>query len=208
MTKTNCQEDRHFLNLSDSASQKELDSTTVWLKVKGKVWVFLRLMRAQASLKNTVLLVVCFKILVHAAGVRHLFPISLWHEQRVIHSLLLVEEDVCRICVSLLWIHFLQKEIHNEATVIYNRWSYIWRFLWERSPCSCCRCNSTISHWGFWHTWHNGLLRVSLSDTANRRIIIIQDGKGFRLWKGCFLKLSTHIQRHSLSLCLIIIRKI
>lgn len=40
VSETNCQENRYFLDSSDSASQKELDSTTVWLKVKGKKKTF------------------------------------------------------------------------------------------------------------------------------------------------------------------------
>lgn len=112
-------------------------STTVWLKVKGRKkgekkvlnlreWIIVSVsqirMRAQASLKNTVLLVVRFKILVHAASVSHLFPVGLWHEQRVIHSLLLVKKDVRRISVDLLWIHLLRnrftmRSIYNEMLV-------------------------------------------------------------------------------------------
>lgn len=59
------------------------------------------------SLEDAVFLVVGLKVFVHATGVGHLFAVSLWEELGVVHSLLLIEEDVCRVCVNLLRVHFL-----------------------------------------------------------------------------------------------------
>lgn len=36
-------------------------------------------------------------------------------------------------------------------------------------PCSCCRCNSTIFHWGFWHKSHSGPLPLFPNDTETKQ---------------------------------------
>lgn len=62
------------------------------------------------SLEDTVFFVVGLKVFIHATGVGHLFAIDLWQELRVLDSLLLVEQDVSRVGVDLLGMHFLVKE--------------------------------------------------------------------------------------------------
>lgn len=37
-------------------------------------------------------------------------------------------------------------------------------------PCSCCHCNSTIFHWGFWHMSHSVPLPLFLNDTETKTI--------------------------------------
>lgn len=71
------------------------------------------------SLEDTVFLVVRLKVFIHATGVGHLFAIDLWQEVGVLDSLLLVEEDVGRVGVHLLRVHFLQrKKNHTNAEVM------------------------------------------------------------------------------------------
>lgn len=60
-----------------------------------------------SSLENAVLFVVGLKVLVHATGVGHLLAVDLWQELGVVDALLLVEEDVGRVGVDLLRVHFL-----------------------------------------------------------------------------------------------------
>lgn len=67
------------------------------------------------SLENTVFLVVGLKVFIHATGVGHLFAIDLWQELGVFDALLLVEEDVGRVGVDLLRVHFLGK-LTNKQT--------------------------------------------------------------------------------------------
>lgn len=62
------------------------------------------------SLEHTVFFVVGLKVFIHATGVGHLFAIDLWQELRVLDSLLLVEQDVSRVGVDLLGMHFLVRE--------------------------------------------------------------------------------------------------
>lgn len=59
------------------------------------------------SLEHTVFLVVGLKVFIHATGVGHLLAIDLWQELGVVDPLLLVEEDVGRVGVDLLRVHFL-----------------------------------------------------------------------------------------------------
>lgn len=62
------------------------------------------------SLENTVFFVVGLKVFIHATCVGHLFAIDLWQELGVVDPLLLVEEDVGRVGVNLLRVHFLHRE--------------------------------------------------------------------------------------------------
>lgn len=65
--------------------------------------------KSMASLQHTVLLVVRFKVFVHASGVCHLFALCFWQKLRVVHSLLLIEQDVSWICVNLVRVNFLNR---------------------------------------------------------------------------------------------------
>lgn len=62
------------------------------------------------SLEDTVFFVVRLKVFIHATGVCHLLAISLWQKLGVVDSLLLVEEDVGRVCINLLRVHLLRTE--------------------------------------------------------------------------------------------------
>lgn len=62
------------------------------------------------SLENTVFFVVGLKVFIHATCVGHLFAIDLWQELGVVDPLLLVKEDVGRVGVNLLRVHFLHRE--------------------------------------------------------------------------------------------------
>lgn len=68
------------------------------------------------SLEDTVFFVVGLKVFIHATGVGHLFAINLWQELRVLDALLLVEQDVGRVSVDLLRVHFLVRE--NGSVVV------------------------------------------------------------------------------------------
>lgn len=61
----------------------------------------------QGSLQYTVLLIIGLKVFVHATGVGHLLAVGLWQEPGVVHSLLLVEQDVGRVRIDFLRVHFL-----------------------------------------------------------------------------------------------------
>lgn len=75
------------------------------------------------SLEDTVFLVVGLKVFVHATGVGHLLAVDLWQELGVVHPLLLVEEDVGRVCVYLLRVQFLsiQNEKHDHDLRLFYR---------------------------------------------------------------------------------------
>ena len=60
------------------------------------------------SLQDTVFFVVRLKVLVHTTGVGHLLAIGLWQKLGIVHPLLLVEEDVGRVCINLLGAQFLE----------------------------------------------------------------------------------------------------
>lgn len=70
------------------------------------------------SLDDTVFFVVGFKVFIHATGVGHLFAIDLWQELRVLHSPLLVEQDISRVGVDLLGLHFLVRENRSQSQVV------------------------------------------------------------------------------------------
>lgn len=65
--------------------------------------------KSMASLQHTVLLVVRFKVFVHASGVCHLFALCFWQKLWVVHSLLLIEQDVSWICVNFVRVNFLRR---------------------------------------------------------------------------------------------------
>lgn len=67
------------------------------------------------SLEDTVFFVVGLKVFIHATGVGHLFAIDLWQELRVLDPLLLVEQDVSRVGVDLLRVHFLVRGNRSAA---------------------------------------------------------------------------------------------
>lgn len=75
------------------------------------------------SLEDTVLFVVRLKVFIHATGVGHLFAIDLWQELRVLDSLLLVEQDVSRVGVDLLGLHFLVRETWSVKVLDNHKWS-------------------------------------------------------------------------------------
>lgn len=84
---------------SPSGQQEAPESSTGW----HGGW------KTRPSLEDTVFFVVGLKVFIHATGVGHLFAIDLWQELRVLDSLLLVEQDVSRVGVDLLGLHFLVK---------------------------------------------------------------------------------------------------
>lgn len=61
------------------------------------------------SLEDTVFFVVGLKVFIHATGVGHLLAIDLRQELGVVDALLLVEEDVGRVGVDFLRVHFLEE---------------------------------------------------------------------------------------------------
>lgn len=69
-----------------------------------------RVGRTRPSLEDAVLFIVGLKVFIHATGVGHLFAIDLWQEVRVLDPPLLVEQDVSRVGVDLLRLHFLVGE--------------------------------------------------------------------------------------------------
>lgn len=79
-----------------------------------------RVGRTRPSLEDAVLFIVGLKVFIHATGVGHLFAIDLWQEVRVLDPLLLVEQDVSRVGVDLLRLHFL---VGEERSVIVTKGS-------------------------------------------------------------------------------------